>query len=253
MIMFMTDATHEPPADNAAPQPSTADSAEARPAPEGASVRKKIGIGTVTAAVVAVFLFVRVLAVSKWDWGVASDIADSFDFDDAVSILFGTLFELPIATGIIISVVLPLSIFRLFWLSRHRDRSGTVTDIFVVITLAVTLFVLIRSYALWWPLVIVIIVTAALITAALLPEDARVRKVLSRLGRNTGALLIVSLMVLAVTVSAPWMPREEITYQDKVLHGYVLEENAGFVKVLTDSHEVLYLKVADIEERAPAD
>lgn len=253
MIVFMTDTTHEPPASNASPAPSTTGSPEERHTPDGLTVRKKIGIGTVTAALVAVFLFVRVLAVSKWDWGVASDIADSFDFDDAVSIFFGTLFELPIATGIIVSVVLPLSIFRMFWLSRHRDRSGTITDIFVIITLAVTLFVLIRSYAMWWPLVIVIIVTAGLITAALLPEDARVRKVLSRLGRNTGVLLVVSLMVLAVTVSAPWMSREEITYQGKAIHGYVLDENAGFVKVLTDSHEVLYLKVSDIEERAPAD
>ncbi len=255
----MTDSTPKPASDGQTESEITSDASsqeahltDEKTGKSGGSSKKILGAGSVTAAVVALFLFVRILAVSHWNWNVASDIADSFNFDDAISILFGTLFEMPIVSGIIISVVLPLAIFRLFWLTRHADRVSNLTDVFVIITLGITLFVLIRSYGMWWPLAIVFAVTGSLIVAALLPESARTRKILSKVGRNAGTLMVASFLLLAVLINTPWIPREQIETDDGKIYGYVLQENAGFIKVLTDDHDVVFVKVDNIEARTAA-
>lgn len=58
------------------------------PAP-GGTMGRDVGL---SAGAAVLFLLLRVMAVSHWDWSTAFALADVVDFGDAVTIIFGTLF-----------------------------------------------------------------------------------------------------------------------------------------------------------------
>lgn len=203
----------------------------------------------ITAAVVVMFLFLRLLAVSGWNWKVAADIADSFDFDDAIPIVFGTLFELPLATGIASSVILPLAIYRLYLMRVDNDRKWKVSDWFVIILLAVVLYVLWSTYDMWWTVSIAVILTVLLGLFAKYVKKGPFHDTVVALARRTGTMLIVGILVLAVVVSTPWNVKERIVTSHGVIEGHVLETTPGFVKVLTDDREVVIFLTSDIKSR----
>lgn len=202
-----------------------------------------------TAGAITLFLFIRLLAVSGWEWGTAADIADSFNFDDAVSIALGTLFELPGVTGVIISVILPLAIFRIYWSRDKATIASQFKNVLIIATLGVTLFVLVNSFGMWWPVVASAVLTGLLVIADRIWRNGRGHKLLAALGRHTGLLFLGSIFALALLVDTPWMPREAITTQDGVVYGHVLEASPGFLKVLTDDREVIILLDANVVKR----
>lgn len=210
------------------------------------------GLG-ITAGLITLFLFIRLLAVSGWEWTTAADIADSFNFDDAVPIMFGTLFELPEVTGVIISVLLPLAIFRVYLNWTKGNIIAKAKNLFIIGTLLVTLLVLIHSYQMWWPLVASAALMVILIVVNRVWASGRAHELLTDLGKHTGLLFLGSLLLLALVVDTPWMPREEITTEQGVIHGHVLEASPGFLKVLTDEKEVLILTDSEIVKRETVD
>lgn len=235
--------------------PSTHDSEPAH-APDSRSATQVLkeheteakGVG-LTAALLALFLFIRVLAVSGWDWETAADLADSFNFDDAVPIVFGTLFELPIVTGVIAALLLPIALFRIYVVRNDASVEAILKNGFIVVSLLATMYVLFRSFGLWWPIVVSLLLTGALVVAFHVWSSGKAHIFLGRLGKHTGLLLLGSLLVLALLVDTPWMPREEITLKDRVVYGHVLEASPGFLKVITDDKEVLYFTDAEVERR----
>lgn len=203
----------------------------------------------ITAAVVVMFLFLRLLAVSGWNWAVAADIADSFDFDDAIPIVFGTLFELPLATGIASSIILPLAIYRLYIMRVNHDRRWKVSDWFVIVLLGVVLYVLWRTYDMWWTVLIALVLTVLLGLFAKYVKQGPFHDAVVALARRTGTMLIVGILVLAIVVSTPWNVKEQIVTSNGVIVGHVLETTPGFVKVLTEDKEVVIYLTEEIKAR----
>src|SRR5699024_4952957 len=71
-------------------------------------------------AVADIFLLLRLMAVSHWNWKAVYQIDDIINFNDAISIVFGKLFADPMYSGLIIMVLLPLTILRVVWpMSSH--------------------------------------------------------------------------------------------------------------------------------------
>ncbi len=203
----------------------------------------------ITAMVVVMVLFIRIMAVSGWDWDTAAELVEAFDFDDAVPIFFGTLFELPVVTGIVAGLVLPLSVYRLYTIQHSKDRLAKVTDWLIILILGLILFVLENSYQMWWPIILATAFSAVIVIFVSLVHKGDVLMLLDKVSRRTGTILVVFLLILSVVVTTPWNIREEIGLQDGVVHGHVIEVTPGFVKVLTDDREVLVLLTSDIKYR----
>lgn len=203
-----------------------------------------------TAGVVALLLFLRILAVSHWDWAVASKVAATFEFSDAASIALGTLFEWPTLTAIVTCVVMPVVILRLY-LNRKRPLGAqSLVAWLIVVTFLAALIVLVRSFSMWWPIVAVVVLTIAVLSMAMLYHHGRVHRWLEIVKRGAGLIAALGILVLATFVDTPWMPREEITLKSgSVVEGYVLEDAPGFVTVLTDDHQVDIYSDAEIVAR----
>ncbi len=209
---------------------------------------KKDGLG-ITAGFLAVFLFIHVLAVSGWKWETAADIADSFDFDDSISIIFGTIFELPIATGFITAIILPIVVFRIYWTRKDARTGALIKDLFIAGGILSTQYVLIHSFDMWWPTVLGLVLLVLLLILSRIWVRGKGAKFISNLGRHVGTLLLLSLVILGLVVDTPWMPRERLETSDGVMTGHVLEVTPGFVKLLTDDREVVILISGDVKSR----
>lgn len=207
----------------------------------------------ITAGVIVLFLFLRILAVSDWNWQVAAEIADSFNFDDAISIAFGTLFERPDLTGIVITIVLPLVLFRLFILARYHGSRGSLTDWLLAVSLVATQVVLVRSFSLWWPVIAPVVLAIGLVIVYMLLKKRDTPPWFTQLGKRAGAIMVAALLVLATTVNTPWSPEEIIVTKSGQLQGYVLENTSGYLRVLTTDREVVIFTNADVISRTPAD
>ncbi len=203
-----------------------------------------------TAGVAGLFLLLRLLAVSAWDWETASEVLETINVDDSISILFGTLFAVPVVAGILVSVLLPLAAFDLI---RLRARSGSVLgQMLLVVVLVVTAIALLKTFGyLWLP-------AATLIVFGLIAVHERVRRtpgerdILLIVVKRVGAMALVALLVLAAAVRTPWTPEEKITTKSGVMTGYVLSAEPGFLKVLTaDTRELVIVPSGDVGSRTP--
>ncbi len=209
--------------------------------------------GSLTALVIVMILFIRIMAVSRWNWDTAAELAEAFDFDDAVPILFGTLFELPVVTGLTAGILLPLAIYRLYLLRKDKNAFTTASDWLLILLLLIVLFVLVNSYALWWPIVVAVVLTVMISIFASQVRRGTPLRLLNDVTRRIGTVLAVVMLVLAVTVTTPWNPREEIHLKDEVIHGHIIDVTPGFVKVLTDDREVRIFLTGDIDARKTID
>lgn len=199
--------------------------------------------------VVSLILMLRLFAVSGWDWRVAASLVDSFSFDDALSIFMGTLFERPHITGFLVAVILPVVIARDYWLARTHSFKSRANNGAVALGLMAALYVLVRTFHVWWTLWATVVLTILLVGASLIWQKGVARNLLSRAGRHSGALVVAVLVYLAVTVDTPWITEEKIETEVSTYFGYVLEDNPGFLKVLTKDRDVLILPDSDVVAR----
>lgn len=204
----------------------------------------------ITAVLVVMVLFLRIMAVSGWDWDTAAELSDAFNFEDAVPIFFGTLFELPMLTGIAAAIILPLTCYRLYDIYRTKSGSPVTTDWLIVLILLVVLLVLLNSYGMWWTLALAALIGGAITLFVFVVHKGEVLGMLDAISKRTGTLLVVCVLVLSVVVTTPWNPKEEITLVDgSTIHGHIIEVEPGFVKVLDENRKVKILTSGNIDTR----
>ncbi len=221
---------------------------------ESSSIQKGAKEAGITTMVIVMVLFIRIMAVSGWNWETAAELADAFNFNDAVPIFFGTLFELPTLTGIAAGVILPLALYRLYLIHVRRDHSALAADWVVVMILAIILFVLHHTYGIWWPILLAVIWGGLITAFVFLVHKGEALELLDGLSRRTGTLLVISFLILSIVVTTPWNPREEIGLKDgSVLEGHVIDTAPGFVKVLDSDRKVRVLLTGDIVSRKPVE
>lgn len=215
------------------------------PIPSGA----KAAVTGLWVGIVTLVLFLRLFAVAGWNWEIAASVVDSMDFDDAISIFLGTLFERPVITGILVGILLPAAVTRDYWLAQAHALKTRANNGFVIFGLIVAAYVLVRTFQMWWLVWMILAITVILIAASLIWRKGIGREILSKVGKHMGFLLAATLLYLAVSVNTPWMSKERIETDVATYYAYVLESDPGFLKVLTDDREVLIFPDSDVKSR----
>ncbi len=206
-----------------------------------------------TAGLVTLLIFLRIFAVAWWDWSVAAALAESFEFNDSVSILVGTLFERPTLTGLLIIVALPVALFRDYWLASRKVTRSRIKNAFLIVALIAMVYVLIRTMEMWWVAIAVVAVSVALVLFSRVAKHVGWNQDIARFGAHIGGILALSLVLIAATIDTPWVAEEYIETTDGIINGYVLETEPGFVKIMSEQREILIVPDEDVISRTPAD
>lgn len=214
--------------------------------------RLHLELGT-TALLAILFLVLRLLAVSRWDWPTVAAVADTFDFADTFAIAFGTLAEQPWLTGVFTAILLPLVLLRILWPLPHHRGSLAVTTLLAALVLAVIAVAMTVTYRNPWTLLGAVAVGAAVAGVRLFAHNARLREFADALTGRIALIAGIGVLLLAVLDDTPWTEREQIVTKTGVLTGYVLDEAPGFLHVLTDGRAVLIIPTADVAARTGLD
>lgn len=195
------------------------------------------------------FMVLRLLAVSHYDWRRASSIAGTIGLDDASRIVLGTLLADPTVTGIMLAILVPISLSHQYRLGKpSADNAGNLAMLIVVSLFAAVLLI---TYHLWLMLAIAAALSAALLALQIKGHrDAQGRRFALFIAHRTGLLMILAALVVAAIVHVPWMPLERIETRTGTVTGYVMQNPPGFLKVLTDKdREILIINIGDVRSR----
>lgn len=215
-----------------------------------ASAAAKTGalVGT-TAGIATLFLLLRLLAVSEWNWGTAGAVADSFDFGDALPIAFGTLFARPELTGALIALLLPLALLHVLWPIGGRVGLPSLGRVVAAVALVTIAYVWIRTFHSWWVGIGALALGGVLVAARLIWTRGVGHRIIAGIMRSVGGIAVIGVLLLAVLVDTPWVSKERLETGGGALEGWVLEVQPGFLKVLTEQREVEILPTADVSSR----
>ncbi|ALG84554.1 hypothetical protein [Gordonia phthalatica] len=227
-------------------------SAETEPDTRDAGGDFRLELGA-TAGIAVAFLVLRMLAVAHWDWNVVAAISDTFDFSDAFPIAFGTVVGQPLLTGILVAVLLPLVLMRIVWPAPQHRGTLQVTTILSLIVLIVITVTLSTTFGNVWTLVgaagfCVIVVSLRMVLHRGVLHDA-----ILAVTRKTALIAAAGLLALAAFNDAPWMSAEQITTDNGVIDGYILEAEPGFLHVLTEERDVIIVPDSEVQDRRLAD
>lgn len=209
----------------------------------------KAGEAGITVGLLSMILVLRLFAVADWDWEVGASLAESFNVDDALAIILGTLFERPTLSGTIIAVALPLGFFREYWMAKYGLTKSRANNWFTLVALFATGYVLTRTFDLWWIFATAAFLTVAFIAFAKISKAHQWHIQLSKVGTHLGILVGMALLVVAATIDTPWMEQEQIDTKTEAITGYVLEASPGFLKIMTDEREILILPDSEVTSR----
>lgn len=208
-------------------------------APESTGTAKVAGL---TAGGAALFLLLRMFAVSNWDWHTAAEALGTIDFGNVIPVGFGTLIAAPAITAIIIVWLLPLAVLNAFWPTR-LGANYRLSQLMIAIALSVAFIALVKTFAWWW-LVVAAVVVAGLVTVGrLLWRRGMGRTIVRGILHHAGITAVIAILILAAVVRTPWTPKEEITTTDGVVTGYVLKVESGYLQVLTSGDRKMEIVV----------
>ncbi|GAA4401763.1 hypothetical protein GCM10023147_41690 [Tsukamurella soli] len=194
------------------------------------------------------FLLLRLLAVSDWNWRTASEIMAVTDIDGVATIILGTLMADSAYTAALVVMALPIAVLHLVWpIDKNRSVADTVLVTAVLTASAISL---IHTFTYWWLPVAAAVLAGVVVAARLMWRHGRRREVVVFLFRRTRLIAGVLLLVLAGVLTTPWVPEEAITTDSGMVHGYVLEAEPGFLTVLTEpDRKIEVLPIATVRSR----
>lgn len=223
-------------------------SAESRNAASHSAAALSVGAGA-TAGVAALFLVLRLLAVSDWDWSTTAAVADTVDFSDVIPIVLGTLLAEPGLTGILLAVMLPVTVGALIWPSRATGGNRTLTGMILPAVLVAATVTWMNTYRQWWLPVVAVLIGVVFVVLRLAVHHGIAHDVSVTLTRRIGVVGVIGVLVMATVVSTPWMEHERFTTADGTMTGYVLNVESGYVRVLTEDRDVVILDSDEIRKR----
>lgn len=193
----------------------------------------------------ALFLALRLFAITDYHWGSAFAVAETVELNDAPTVVVGTFMANPRISGIVLAVLLPLTVIRL---QRNRWRNAGYQA--VVITLGAFTATLVITYQAWWVLALIAGVAAVLTSLLMLSRNDRGYRFAAAVYRRTGLVIALGMLLIAATVSEPWVPRERIETTSGTHVGYVMGGMSSFPKVLLDdTREMKIIDANDITSR----
>lgn len=228
------------------------------------------GAGLTMAGAAFLFLALRLFAVSHYDWHTAFAVLHTIDLNDGVGIVLGTVMADSLATTVFFALLVPVAVLRVAVSVRGADRDAPGSPeaapaqgaphgrpdlvgaaLLLVALLAVGVYV-VTFHAWWLPPVVAAACALMLGFAYGLRAGGRLRRAALWSSHHLGVLIVLALLVGAATVRTPWVPLERIALRGgPTLHGYVMQAEPGFLKVLTASdREFLILTDTKVATRA---
>lgn len=217
------------------------------------------------AVTAALFVVLRLFAVSGYDWHTAFAVLHTMDVDDSVSIVVGTLMADSFAAAAYLTLLTPIA---LLWMrmglqtarrlrtqataERLSARSGLRSGALLLFSLVATLGAYVWTFHAWWLPLIALAATVLLFALAYgTKAGGRLQRVALWTGRRLGMLITVGWLIAAATVKTPWVPLEHVELRGGVqLRGYVLRAEPGFLKLLTErEREFRILSDNDVTSR----
>ncbi|CAM3690206.1 MULTISPECIES: hypothetical protein [Tsukamurella] len=232
-------------------QPDNADSsAAAKQISDATDARIVRTLGT-GASVAVLFVVLRLLVVSEWDWRVASRIMAVTDVNSALTIVLGTLMSDPEFTSALVMVLLPLSALRLVW--RMQAKSPTsVWSALLVAVLASSCIALAITYGYYWVPIGSAVIAVVILALRHWFGDGRSARTADFAVREVGSIAAIAVLLLAAVERTPWSPAERIHTKTGIVQAHVLKVESGFLTALTESdREVLIINSADVLRREP--
>lgn len=208
---------------------------------------EKVGL-TVSGA--ALFLLLRMFAISEWNWHTALDVLGAMDFGNVVPIALGTIVAQPVVTATVVVILLPVAVVELFWPSEANSRSVLWLSALIA-ALLVVFIASAKTFGDWWLVPVMVALVAVIVAMRLLWRRGTGRQRMLRALRSIGLVAAAAFLLMAAVVPTPWVPRELITTRAHgVIDGYVLSVEPGFLQVLTASdREVVTLTTSDVVQR----
>ncbi|QTR04957.1 hypothetical protein J7S33_09510 [Saccharothrix algeriensis] len=199
-------------------------------------------LGTALTGGAVLFVLLRLLAVSHYDWHTTFALLHTLDLEDAPGLFLGTFMADRRISTVLLVLMVPLAAF---YAAATRSRYAPL----VVTVLVAFLVAHVRTYHQWWVPVTAVVLAAGLVVSAIRrkgDEPGPVRFVVRRIGLVVG---VVALVVAAV-VATPWVPRERIETTTGTFEVYVVETSPGFLKVLgAQGHEFRILRDDEVLSR----
>ncbi|MFE1393423.1 hypothetical protein ACFW3Z_11140 [Nocardiopsis alba] len=205
--------------------------------------------GITAAGAALMFILLRLMAVTHYDWPTAFGLADAIDFGDAITIVVGTFLGAELFTLWLLAFFLPLSAAG--HLRHFRQGRRSPGSLLVVLALTVVFAAAVLSFSAWPALVAALVWLAFLVAVDL--REGPVRVFVHRLLTRIGILAMGAVMLGAALVDEVWAPEERIEMGDEVIHAYVVQNGSQFLTVLTaDTREKRILLSSKVTSRTEA-
>lgn len=199
-------------------------------------------LGTTLTGAAVLFVLLRLLAVSYYDWHTTFALLHTLDLEDAPGLFLGTFMADQRISSVLLVLMVPLTVF---YAAATRSRTAPL----LVTVLIAFLVAHVLTYHHWWVPVAAVVAAVALGVLAVRRrgvERGPEKFVLRRIGWIVG---VVALVVAAV-VATPWVPRERIETSGGVIEAYVVETSPGFLKVLVaEDREFRILRDDEVRSR----
>lgn len=200
----------------------------------------KTHLGSTLTGAAVLFVLLRLLAVTRYDWHTTFALLHTLDLEDAPGLFLGTFMADARISSVLLVVMVPLTVF---YAVGRRSRAAPLA----VAVLVAFLVAHVLSYHRWWVPVGAVVLTGLLVVVERMRRlHAQVGFVLRRFGYVVGGLALV----VAAVVATPWVPLERIETRSGTVEAYVVETSPGFLKVLgAQEREFRILRAEDVRSR----
>ncbi|GAB3276061.1 hypothetical protein GCM10027589_01560 [Actinocorallia lasiicapitis] len=198
------------------------------------------GLGITAALAALLFVILRLLAVTHYEWESAFALSDSINFDDTLGVLIGTFLGEPTWTAVLVSFLLPLLVGD--HLRQLRDGRWVIGPALGIIVLAGIFVMALTTFRLWPALMVLIIGSVA---RTVVWRTPRGEELLDRFAARSGLLVMIAVLFMAGVTDSMWVPKERITLTDGDLVGYVVADDGSFLVILVDETRKITMVDAD--------
>jgi hypothetical protein len=193
--------------------------------------------GSALTGAAVLFVLLRLLAVSHYDWHTAFALLHTLELDDAPGLFLGTFMADDRISAVLLMIVTPATLFFFIRTRKDPERAST-TALLTLIVLVALMVSHTLTYHRWWLAPAAVAIGAAMILAI---RNAR------WLLHWFAWLLAGTALAVAAIVSTPWVPKEKINDAEEV---YVFETSPGYLKVLkAQDREFAILRTEDVKKR----
>ncbi|MFD9703877.1 hypothetical protein [Lentzea sp. NPDC059081] len=193
--------------------------------------------GSALTGAAVLFVLLRLLAVSHYDWHTAFALLHTLELDDAPGLFLGTFMADDRISTVLLMIVTPVTFFY-FIRTRKEPDNAHATPLLALIVLAALMVSHTLTYHRWWLAPGAVAIGTVMVLAI---HNAR------WLLRWFAWILAGTALTVAAVVSTPWVPKERINDKDEV---YVFETSPGFLKVLkAQDREFAILRTEEVLKR----